>query len=900
MVRKLALAVSLTLGSLPLSVYGIGLGDIKAYSALNQNFKGEIQLLSVPRGELDAIRVKLASREAFARVGSEYSFALTQMKFEPFRHKDGSAIIKVTSSNVIREPFLDFLVEVNWPNGRLVREYTVLLDPPVTTKRRAATIRKPAVASTTQTAPVQSQTATTQSGYTPSVSADEYGPVAANETLWEIAAELKPQGVSIHQMMMALLHANPQAFINNNVNLLKKGKVLRVPDVSEAQMLNRQEAVSSFKQQTDDWMAGTAGASDLPVSAEMSGDAEVEKSQSLAEDADARLEIAAATTGSDGEVGATEADADQADSEGLRQELMIARENVETSRQEMDDLKSQVSDMEDQVEDLNRLLTLKDEELAQLQAAAGTATDDAVTPPDEELSQESQILEVPADTDETVDQQEQEQEQALESDVEPMAGDTLDETADQQQEVTAVTDIDYSEPAEELSAAIEDSVEETSVAEPEPEAAAATETPVAQLETEVAAATEAPVEPVADTGSKQSSWLEDNLIMIGAVAGGLFGVGLLIALFGGNREKKTRLEDAHSADEGILLNTSGDAEGVTSKAKAEHDTSFLSEYSTEDLHALQEDTAEVDPVAEADVYIAYGRYEQAQRILADAIDAGDDSAATRYKMLEVYFATQEKQHFVELAESMLQHGQDKEDTKAWAHIQTMGKELDKFNPLFGGAAATEVADESELTLDLSRLAAELDSTLNEDTEPMDGLESLDLDLSAFSVDDGGKSDKTSAEGDEADKGELELESALAETELNTEMIDLSQLAELGTNNALDDELADLSSDLLDVMADSAILDEPLDMDDDTFNLQDEATQKESEESASGSDQEITFTEPVEDIEIGGESDTKLQLAKAYMEMGDREGALSILREVQEDGTEEQIDSASELISRLNS
>ena len=145
MVRKLVFGVLFTLGSLPLSVYGIGLGEMKTHSALNQNFKGEIQLLSVPQGELDTMRVKLASREAFAKVGSEYAPVLNRLRFETVRRKDGSAVILVTSRQVIREPFLDFLVELNWPNGRLVKEYTVLLDPPVTTKRRPAEISKPKI-----------------------------------------------------------------------------------------------------------------------------------------------------------------------------------------------------------------------------------------------------------------------------------------------------------------------------------------------------------------------------------------------------------------------------------------------------------------------------------------------------------------------------------------------------------------------------------------------------------------------------------------------------------------------------------------------------------------------------------------------------------------------------------
>ena len=157
---------------------------------------------------------------------------------------------------------MNFLIEVNWPKGRLLREYTVLLDPPTTTKRRPPKVAP--VAKTTKAAPAKPSVSVTKStapsGSTapgrPAVStgASEYGPVVAYDTAWSIAKKVRPSGVSMEQMMMALLNANPQAFIDGNINRLRKGQILRVPSLSEIQELSRQQARQAYREQQDQWL----------------------------------------------------------------------------------------------------------------------------------------------------------------------------------------------------------------------------------------------------------------------------------------------------------------------------------------------------------------------------------------------------------------------------------------------------------------------------------------------------------------------------------------------------------------------------------------------------------------------------------------------------------------------
>ena len=230
MVRSLALAVAFALGTVSVPAQALGLGDINSKSVLNQEFDANIDLLSVAAGELDAVRVRLASSEAFQRAGVERPFFLTLLKFRPERLDNGRTVVRVSSDFPIREPFLNFLIEVNWPQGKLLREYTVLLDPPTTTKRRAPQV-------TTAPARIEESRPRPQplAGPAESRSAGDrsYGPVKINETMWGIAGRLRPAGVSMEQMMIALQDANPQAFFGGNINNLRVGEILRVPGTEE-------------------------------------------------------------------------------------------------------------------------------------------------------------------------------------------------------------------------------------------------------------------------------------------------------------------------------------------------------------------------------------------------------------------------------------------------------------------------------------------------------------------------------------------------------------------------------------------------------------------------------------------------------------------------------------------
>ena len=234
MSRKLLFLGVLTLVLAPGGAFSLGLGDIRLNSYLNQPLDAEIALSLASGDELETLDVDLASREAFDRYGLTRPAFLDDLNFQVVRGPGGPTV-KVDSSRPILEPFVTFLLEARWAGGRVLREYTVLLDPPVYVpgEQAAPVVEAPAP---TRSAPLRPTAPVAEPRATPApapVAAPrdgaEYGPVRRRETLWAIAERVRPDGsVSMNQMMIALFRANPGAF-DGNVNRLRAGAILRVP-----------------------------------------------------------------------------------------------------------------------------------------------------------------------------------------------------------------------------------------------------------------------------------------------------------------------------------------------------------------------------------------------------------------------------------------------------------------------------------------------------------------------------------------------------------------------------------------------------------------------------------------------------------------------------------------------
>jgi pilus assembly protein FimV len=896
MIRKLSLAVAVATALSPVGALALGLGEIHPRSALNQAFKADIDLLSVSQEELQDVRVSLASREAFENAGMERPYLLTGLKFAPMLTPAGKPVITISSSDAIREPFLNFLIEVNWPKGRLVREYTVLLDPPVTLKRAPQPVASPTTTMAPATQVSRSRPATVTSSMSSEAGAREYGPVQPNDNLWTIAKGMQRSDESVEQVMMALQRHNPSAFINNNVNNLKIGKILRIPEDAAVTSLTKQEAREEFLAQTRAWESGRTGEAGAPAVSK-----QPTKKPMKEED---RLRLISAKPG-EGEAAEREGMAEsESEITRLQDEIMLVRESNEGALQENEALRNRVQELEKQIQDIQRLLTLKSDELAEIQ----TAQDIAAEKMDEMEAAEA----APTETAEPAVAPEVAEEAAPTAEVEeavvPVPPGTEIEEVDIEKQIDAaeqaVTGVETPAPATE--------------AEPAP-------TPAPEVQQQ-------PVKPpVALPPPKKVSYFDgvkENSALLGIVGGvAVLLIGLLWMIM--RRRKEAEAEFAESIlvspDSGVLTTGKDDSSSLTAPTD---ETSFMSDFSPSDIDALQDETGEVDPLSEADVYIAYGRYQQAEELIKQAIEKNPEREELRHKLAEIYFSAKKPQEFNALAQELHNAGLEDKDAGAWSKIAAMGKELDPSSALFAGAAgiaasgvaaAEDALDDLDLDLGSEPLGeapepapaeqAEDASDVEIDSMDLSGLDNLDemdsenletnlsLDSEFLNKMESGESTAEEGDGLDIDLSELDMDSERASTTEEPEPFDLSDIegdSEIAPDSAASDALDSIE------LEDSEVLDD-LDLESIEKELEGLSSDLESDDSEAADDLSLLQSHSENlDLDSTDEITTKLDLARAYIDMGDIEGAKSILDEVSSEGTGEQQKEAQELLNGLGS
>ena len=355
---------------IPSLASALGLGKLKLNSALNEPFDARIRLLSPTAAELDSLEVRLADSAAFARVNIDRPAVLSRLRFRLDRAERGADTLHITSAEPIREPFLRFLIEINWSNGRLFREYTVLLDPPLYDPEKRVSEFSPA---TTRAAPRPGPRAAASgnpgSGRT-YYSGGDYGPIRATDTLWSIANATRPSAsISVNQMMLALLRANPDAFITQNINGLKSGHTLRMPSESELDAAGGDaEILAEVRAQHAAWQAARERAATVagerPAPALMAADMPALPASAPAAPG-SELRLVSLNNGDDGNPGGGAAAGGQA--------LILAQESIESLKRENLELTDRLTENKNLIEDLQRLLSLKDSEMAALQAQLGRA-----------------------------------------------------------------------------------------------------------------------------------------------------------------------------------------------------------------------------------------------------------------------------------------------------------------------------------------------------------------------------------------------------------------------------------------------------------------------------------------------------------------------------------------------
>ena len=316
------------------AAWSLGLGEARVESFLNQPLQVRIDLITQASDDLSSVTAQLASAADYELIGVSVEAIPAPIRFT-VEDLDGDAYLSATSNLPINDPVLRLIVEVNWSSGRMLREYTLFLDPPSVAdvapapriEQRAAVSRPPsaetpaapttAPAETVAEAVAERTPAVTDEPKIAEAADSVYGPVRSGETLWGIAkGRSRASGLSINQLMIAIQRENPDAFLNNNINLLKRGAILRMPSAAEVERISTAAATQEVASQFEEFSGVKAAASVISPATPL-----------LADESAAMPEAASEAAASDGEPAATEADlAPQAQESAVEEDIVAAED----------------------------------------------------------------------------------------------------------------------------------------------------------------------------------------------------------------------------------------------------------------------------------------------------------------------------------------------------------------------------------------------------------------------------------------------------------------------------------------------------------------------------------------------------------------------------------------------
>ncbi|HEX6138232.1 MAG TPA: FimV/HubP family polar landmark protein [Casimicrobiaceae bacterium] len=856
---------SLVAGALafPGHALALGLGKLTVESALGQPLSARIELTSVTKDDLDSLRARIADPGQYRQNNLTYQGTLSRARVS-LESVGGTPYLKVTSPVSVQEPFLDLLVELDWASGRVVREYTFLLDPPglpmaaaaeaIAPPRAATPARTSAAPAAQAPVPTVSAAAPAASGGAPS-GGGQYT-VRSGDTLQKIATQYKPADVTLDQMLAAFFRGNQSAFEGDNMNRLRAGAILNVPSASDAQATPAAEATKIVRVQASDWrtyrdrIAAAAPAATGGAARESSGRigaAVEERTPAAAPGADKLRVSREAGVGKGG----------------------AAAENAIARDQQLKDAQTRIAALEKTIADLQRAVELKNETLAQLQTQADASKGKVPAPAAEAGA-------APAT---------------------PAAAGTA-------------TPAPAAAPSPAAPAA----------AAPEPKPATTAPAPAKAPAAKAPAPKAEPPGFFADLLSSTPNWA------LGA--GALAILGGIAALVAARRRKATKFEDSIISGTDIKTNTvfGSTGGGVVNTG----DNSLASDFSREGLGNI--DTDEVDPIAEAEVYLAYGRDAQAEEILKDALKKDSQRQEIYLKLLEIHSQHNKPQAFETVASELfaVSHGQG----DVWHKAVTLGRQLDPANPMFqdaGSAAQPAAASKTSAAVERSPLHASPafnDGDISIAPEAAAPAKSA-AEILAGARDALARSASTPVAAVAATQGAsttaAETASAATAALAGTLAAGKSHLEDMFASGKA--HLADAANELttrVDTPAEQPRFDLDFQLDDlDHPAPLKPASQPKPEPSLAAASTPFghparpleldkldlsfnpdrpAFEDPTPSVMDGQWHDaaTKLDLAKAYQEMGDFDGAREILQEVLHEGDDQQKSEAQSLLAKLAS
>ena len=689
----LATAAALALLGASLDAQALALGAITVRSALGEPLRAEIEVPQISSEEAATLKASVGSPEAFRAAGVDYPAALAGARVTLQRRANGQAYLRVAGERTVNEPFLGIVIEANWANGRVVRDYTMLVDPPgraappavtVTPSQVApapATVQAPRVAAAPAPAPATEAGARPRRDIQPAevprraaAPGGDGAPVTVQrgDTAGSIARAHAIDGVSLDQMLVAMLRANPQAFIKGNVNLMRAGAVLQMPSAEQASATSRQTARRAEVAQTRDFQAYRLGV------AQRSG----------------ATRVAAATGSASGGVQPEVQDSRAAAPSQDR--LKLSRSGTQSGAESQLAQSRQAQEQSERVAELNKNLS----ELAKLQAASGNAPAAAINVP---TGAPAATTPAPAPA----------------------------PAAPPEPATTAATPASAAAEASSAPASATPPVAGTASAAAVATDAASAATAAASAEAAPAprpTPTAPPPPPVAEPSFLDA--LTDNPLLP------IAGAGLLALLAGyGVYRSRQRKKDAAPLDSSFIesrlqpdsfFGASGGQRVDTRDGRPSAGGSSSMVYSPSQLDAA----GDVDPVAEADVYLAYGRDMQAEEILKEALRTHPARIGVHRKLAEIYAKRRDARALEAIASEA--YGVVKGEGPDWEAITSLGSELEPDNPLYkpGGAPVVRpvvaAAPQRRFGADTEPQTAQLND--RRDSKPDSSSIPLDLEL----------------------------------------------------------------------------------------------------------------------------------------------------------------------------
>ena len=881
--------------SLPLLAQAAGLGRLSVQSNLGQPLRAEIEVVALQAGEESSLEARLASGNAFAQAGIDFNPVLVGVRFV-IDKRDGRTVLRVTTRQPVSEPFLDMLVELRWATGLLVREYTVLLDPPdyKSPKAVAAVPAVPATIAAAPTAPTapaapaapvapvapvaEAAPAAPVADAAPAAPVADAAPAAPvadaakpeprieerpiaavaapaeakvpqsyevkkGDTLGAIARQYRPEGVTFNQMLIALQRANEDAFIRNNVNLVRAGRILNIPDREAVSAVEAPDANRLISAQMADFaeyrsrLAATVAAAPaqaVPAERATAGQITPKPDEPKPAEPKDQLKLSKADPKKPGAPAAK-----------------AAREDDRTARERaLKEAQSRVTDLEKNVADMQKLIELKNQQLAELEKKSAK-------PPPPAPAPAAKAPEPPKATPAPQAARAPEAKPAAQAPAQPAV-----------------------EPAKPVAEAPKPAATQPAPDAPKP------------------AAKPAPARPKPAAAPPPEPSLIDEFLDNPIALGGL---GVVVLLLGGYAAwaRQRKKKSINKFQDSVLGAASSAPAAAAGAAAASGAVVSVSQASVSQSAVGGLDTDDVDPIAEADVYMAYGRDAQAEEILREALQKDANRIPVQVKLLEIYANRRDAKSFEQIALKL--KGLTNSAGPDWDKAAALGRSIDPGNGLYGGSgreAPAVPAPAVAPTVDFDIGGGQgTSSDAGSAPAPI-----LDLDL-------GGASTPSQERSDFSPGGTLIIdanETKAASSGLDFDLGGSGSEKRVDTSGGLNFELPSAPA----AAATPARAAAPAPSGGLDFDL-----------NLGGSDSNVDTTSPSASVDLseisldlgtpgaapaaGANADpkwqevaTKLDLAKAYEEMGDKDGARELLNEVLREGDGAQQGQAKQMLAKL--